>query len=145
MLKLCKDWIKFTRSLLRVMTFFRSFFASGIGFPLFPQIFYIIIYYTLYNDPAAHQRAAGFEPGTSAPEVWCATTSLMTLFLPRRTPASFMKGEVMTRSQGSCRARAHSSSAIKWVWATRRKLKKLPKSIIFCLAQNFLLTVLTWT
>ena len=45
------------------LLFFFLFFASGVGFPA---------------DPAAHQDHcctvdAGYEPGTSAPEVWCAT------------------------------------------------------------------------
>ena len=51
--------------------FVRSYFASAVGFPLYPEIFYIISQW-----PAAHQNHCGrcrFEPRTLAPEVWCAT------------------------------------------------------------------------
>ena len=41
--------------LCEIKTFLKIFFfASGIGFPLYPEIFYII-----HNDPAAHQDYSG--------------------------------------------------------------------------------------
>ena len=48
---------------------FCSNFASGVSFPLYLEIFYII-----YNDPA------GFKPVTSDPEVWRAINELMDKF-----------------------------------------------------------------
>ena len=46
--------------------------ASEVGFPLYPEIF--LHYYTMILQRIRIIVGdAGFEPGTSAPQVWCAT------------------------------------------------------------------------
>ena len=51
--------------------FFHIFFVSGVGFPLYPEIFYIISYTIILQRIRVIVGYAGFEPETSA--VWCAT------------------------------------------------------------------------
>ena len=54
-----------------VVTIFFYFF-SGVGFPLYPEFF--LLYYTIILQRIRIIVGdAGFEPGNSAPEVWCAT------------------------------------------------------------------------
>ena len=51
--------------------FLKLFFASGVGFPLYPEIsFYFTMILQRYRIIVGDAR---FETGTSAPEVWCAT------------------------------------------------------------------------
>ena len=65
---------RFTKSATVVITideskqfFLNLFFASGVGFPLYPEIVYILQRFRIIVGDF------GFEPGTSAQEVWCAT------------------------------------------------------------------------
>ena len=47
------------------------FFTSGVGFPLYPEILYFIT--MILQHIRIIVGEAGYEPGTSAPEVWCTT------------------------------------------------------------------------
>ena len=53
-------------------SFDNHFFASGVGFPLYLEIFYIITQGSCIASGSLWGDAR-FEPGTSAPEVWCPT------------------------------------------------------------------------
>ena len=55
-----------------VFSFDNPFFASGVGFPLYLEIFYIITQGSCIASGSLWGDAR-FEPGTSAPEVWCPT------------------------------------------------------------------------
>ena len=54
-----------------IIFFINLFFASWVGFPLFPEILYFIT--IILQRIRIIVGDAGFEPKTSAPEVWCAT------------------------------------------------------------------------
>ena len=66
-------WITTCRKNIRFKSFQSNlFFVSGVGFPLYPEIFYFITMILQHSRIIVGD--AGFKPGTSAPEVW-ATTS----------------------------------------------------------------------
>ena len=54
-----------------IIFFINLFFASWVGFPLYPEILYFIT--IILQRIRIIVGDAGFEPKTSAPEVWCAT------------------------------------------------------------------------
>ena len=58
-----------------IIFFINLFFASWVGFPLFPEILYFIT--IILQRIRIIVGDAGFEPKTSAPEVWCATNVLL--------------------------------------------------------------------
>ena len=62
---------QYNASFFFLFSFF-LFFASGVGSPLYPEFF--LLYYTIILQRIRIIVGdAGFEPGNSAPEVWCAT------------------------------------------------------------------------
>ena len=58
------NWFKY----LLFFLFFYIIFSSGVSFPLYPEIFYIIT--MILQRIRIIVGDAGFEPGTCAPEVW---------------------------------------------------------------------------
>ena len=59
---------------LSFVIFLYIFFASEVGFPICPEIFYTLYFITMILQCIRIIVGdAGLEPGTSAKEVWCAT------------------------------------------------------------------------
>ena len=60
------------------------FFASGIGSPLYPE--FSTLYTMILQRIKIIVGNAGFEPGTSAPKVWCTTNEPPHLSSKKITP-----------------------------------------------------------
>ena len=65
------QWIEKHYIQIRILNYYDFFFFSGVSFILYPEIFYLIT--MILQRIRIIVGDAGFESGTSAPEVWCAT------------------------------------------------------------------------
>ena len=65
------QWIEKHYIQIRILNYYDFFFFSGVGFILYPEIFYLIT--MILQRIRIIVGDAGFESGPSAPEVWCAT------------------------------------------------------------------------
>ena len=76
---MASNFCRSNKSLLRdsgqwsVILFLKIFFVLGVGFPFYPEIFYISVFIMILQCIRIIVGDAGFEPGTSAPEVMCVT------------------------------------------------------------------------
>ena len=76
---MASNFCRSNKSLLRdsgqwsVILFLKIFFVSGVGFPFYPEISYISVFTMILQCIRIIVGDAGFEHGTSAPEVMCVT------------------------------------------------------------------------
>ena len=80
------------------LSFLKIFFALVVGFPLYYEIFYFIT--MILQRIKIIMGDAGFDPGTSAPEVWCATAEPSHFFLIETQLAVILNFKMIIRLCG---------------------------------------------